>query len=100
MIAASKSHELHTKIHNILNNAVSEWVGNMTCILACIFNSAPRQHCEVWTSQFPFLHNIKDSVPPSEACLYDNFQLIPGAGPPPILLWTVPVLNLCVGCQC
>ena len=28
------------------------------------------QHCEVWASQFPFLHSLKDVVPLSEACLY------------------------------
>ena len=35
-----------------------------------MFNSASRQHHEVWASQFPFLHSLKDVVPPSEACLY------------------------------
>ena len=36
-----------------------------------IFNSASRQHHEVWASQVPFLHGLKDVVPLSEACLYD-----------------------------
>ena len=35
-----------------------------------MFNSASRQQCEVWALQFPFLHSLKDVVPPSEACLY------------------------------
>ena len=42
---------------------------NSACILAHVFSSASRQHCEVWASQFPFLHSLKDLVPPSEACL-------------------------------
>ena len=29
-----------------------------------------RQHCEVWASQFPFLHSLMELIPPSEACLY------------------------------
>ena len=65
----SEVHELLIKIHNILVNAISKWVGNMACILAHVFNSASRQHCELWASQFPFLHSLKDMVPPSEACL-------------------------------
>ena len=35
-----------------------------------VFNSVFRQHCEVWASQFPFLHSLRDVIPPSEACLY------------------------------
>ena len=31
-----------------------------------VFNSASRQHCEVWASQFPFFHCLKDVVPPNE----------------------------------
>ena len=34
------------------------------------FNSASKQHHEVWASQFPILDNIKDSLPPIEAYLY------------------------------
>ena len=33
-IAASEVHELHIKIHDIVDNAVSKWGGNITCILA------------------------------------------------------------------
>ena len=51
-------HEPLTWIHDILDNAVSKWVGNAAHILAYIFNSALRQHCEVLTSHFPFLHNF------------------------------------------
>ena len=70
VIAASEVHELLTKIHDILDNTVPKWVGNTTHILACLFNSVLRQQCEVWGFQFPFLHNLKDFVPHSEACLY------------------------------
>ena len=35
-----------------------------------MFNSVSRQHCEVWASQFPFLHSLREVIPPSEACLY------------------------------
>ena len=35
-----------------------------------LFNSASRQHCDVWASKFPFLHNIYHTGPGSEACLY------------------------------
>ena len=33
-------------------------------------------NCEVWALQFPFLHTFKDSVTPSEACLYDCINCI------------------------
>ena len=61
---------LLTKIHDILDNAVSTCISNMACVLGYLFNSASRQCREVWASQLPFLYNIKDSVPPNEACLY------------------------------
>ena len=35
-----------------------------------MFNSVSRQRCEVWASQFPFLHSLKEVIPASEACLY------------------------------
>ena len=35
-----------------------------------MFNSVSRQHHKVWASQFPFLHSLKEVIPPSEACLY------------------------------
>ena len=70
LVAASKMYELLTNIYDILNNAVSKWACNMADVLAYLFNSASRQHHEVWASWFPFLHSIMDSVPPSEACLY------------------------------
>ena len=34
----------------------------------------PGSNCEVWASQFPFLHNLKDVIPPSEACLYGHIN--------------------------
>ena len=35
-----------------------------------MFNSVSRQCCEVWASKFPFLHSLREVIPPSEACLY------------------------------
>ena len=51
------------KIHDILNNVVSNQVGNTSCILAYLYNSASMQHCYGWASQLPFLHNFKDTAP-------------------------------------
>ena len=65
VIPASEVHELLTKIHDILDDSLSK-----CSYFAYLFNSTSRQGCEVWASQFPFLHNIKDSINPSEACLY------------------------------
>ena len=44
------------------------------------FNSVFRQCHEVWTSQFSFLHSLRDVIPPSEACLYGciNWSLAQG----------------------
>ena len=92
MIVASEVHELLTKIYKIMDNALSKWVDNTTLI----FNSASRQCHEVWVPLFPFLHNINNFVPPSEACLLDR-----STGPwhrPPFPL-TIPVLYLYEGCQ-
>ena len=61
----SKVHELHTIIHDILDNALSKWVGNTADILAYLFSSASRQHHEGRTLQFSCLKKIKDAVPPS-----------------------------------
>ena len=47
----------------------------MAHILAYLFNSVSRQHCEVWSSQFPFLPSLRDVIPPSEACLYGHINL-------------------------
>ena len=57
-------------IHGILDKVVSKRVGNSACILAHLFNSVSRLCHEVRTSQFPFLHSLKEVIPPSEACLY------------------------------
>ena len=35
-----------------------------------VFNSVSRQHCNVWASQFHFLHSLWDVISLSEACLY------------------------------
>ena len=69
VIAAAEVHELLTKIHNILDSAVSKWVGNPACILAYPFNSAPRQHGKFGLHSFHFF-NIEDLAPSSETCLY------------------------------
>ena len=61
-------------IHDILDKAVSKQVENSACILAHLFNSVSRQHHEVWASQFPFLHSLKEVIPPSEACLYGHIN--------------------------
>ena len=45
-----------------------------THILVHVFNSVSRQHCEVWASQFPFLHSLRDVIPPNEACLYGHIN--------------------------
>ena len=70
VIPVSEVCELLLQIHSILDNAVSKRVGNSARILAHLFNSVSRQCWEVWASQFPFLHSLKEVVPPSEACLY------------------------------
>ena len=62
------------QIHGILDKAVSKQVGNSAHILAHLFNSVSKQHCEVWASQFPFLHSLKEVIPPSEACLYGHIN--------------------------
>ena len=69
-IAASEVHELLTKIYDILDSAVLKQVSNTAPTLGYPFNSASRKHCEVWLSQFPFIHNFEVTAPPSEACLY------------------------------
>ena len=94
-----------TKIHDILENAVSTWVGNSACFVAYLFNSASGQHYGVWASQFPFLHNIKDSILPIEACLYGastGYWHRPTTTPPldcpsPWLLWGIPGLSQGMG---
>ena len=61
------------RICDFLDNAVSERVGNTASILVYLFNSASMLCCEVWALQFPF-HNFKDTIPPSEACLYGHIN--------------------------
>ena len=70
----SEVHELLIKVQDILDNAVSKCIGNSAHILLYVFHSASRQCFEVRTSQFPFLHGLKDVVPPSEACLYGHIN--------------------------
>ena len=74
VIPVSEVHELILEIHGILDKAVSKQVGNSAHILAHLFNSVSRQHHEIWSSQFPFLHSLKEVIPPSEACLYGHIN--------------------------
>ena len=74
IIIESKVHELLLKVHDILDNAVSKQVGNSAHILAHVFSSVSRQYREVWASRFPFLHNLRDVIPPSKACLYGHIN--------------------------
>ena len=61
VIPVSEVCELLLRIHGILEKAVSKQVGNSAHILAHLFNSVSRQCHELWASQFPFLHSLKDS---------------------------------------
>ena len=74
VIPVSEVCELLLRIHEILDKAVSKQVGNSACILAHLFNSVSRQHHEVWASKFPFLHSLREVIPPSEACLYGHIN--------------------------
>ena len=74
VIPLSEVRKLLLQIHGILDKAVSKWVGTSARILAHLFNSVSRQCREVWASQFPFLHSLKEVVPPSEACLYGRIN--------------------------
>ena len=74
VIPVSEVPELLLRIHDILDKAVSKRVGNSAHILAHLFNFVSRQCCEVWASQFPFLHSLKEVIPPSEACLYGHIN--------------------------
>ena len=66
--------ELHLKVHDILGKAVFKQVGNSAHICTYLFNSVSRQCCVVWASQFPFLHSLREVIPPSEACLYGHIH--------------------------
>ena len=46
----------------------------MGCILSYLLNSVSRQCHEVWASQFPFFHSLREVIPPSEACLYGHIN--------------------------
>ena len=70
----SEVHELLLRIHDILDKAVSKQVGNSAHILTYLFNSISRQHHEVWASQFPFLHSLREVIPPIEASLYGHIN--------------------------
>ena len=93
VIPVSELCELLIKVHDILDSAVSKQAGDSAHILLHVFNSASRQHHEVWASQFSFLHGLKDVVPPSEACLYGhiNWSLAPSTGSATVLYRLVSV---------
>ena len=74
VIPVSEVCELLLWIQCILDKTVSKRVGNSAHILAHLFNSVSRQCREVWASQFPFLHSLKEVFPPSEACLYGRIN--------------------------
>ena len=74
VIPMSEVHALLLWIHVILDKAVSKPVGNSGHILAHLLNSVSRQHDEVWASQFPFFHSLKEVIPPSEVCLYGHIN--------------------------
>ena len=50
VIAVPEVHKLLTKIHNILDSALSNQTSNMGHISVYPFNSTSRQHCEVLVS--------------------------------------------------
>ena len=52
---------------------MSFWVGNTTLILACHFNSLPGSIMKS-ELQFPLLHKILDTLPPSKACFYGHIN--------------------------
>ena len=62
------------KVHDILDSAVSKQISNYAHILVHVFNSVSRQCCEVWASQLPFLHSLRDVIPISEACMYGHIN--------------------------
>ena len=92
----SEVHELLLRIHDILDKAVSKQVGNSACILVHLFNSVSRQHHEVWASQFPFLHSLKEVIPPSEACLYGCINWSLAQAHSVCLSWSLPPKR--IGC--
>ena len=59
--------------------------------LAHLFNSVSRQHHEVWASQFPFLHSLKEVIPPSEACLYGHINWSPAQAHFVVLSQSFPI---------
>ena len=62
-------------------------------ILAYLFNSVSRQYHEVWASQFPFLHSLRDVIPPSGACLYGHINWSLAQGSPPVFCGSMSVFS-------
>ena len=67
MIAASKVHDLHAKIHDILESAVSKQVSTTAYTLAYL-DSASRQHYQV----FPFSMMLRILFFPIRLALMDS----------------------------
>ena len=72
---------LYLKCVNYFSRFMTFWtrlfpndLENSAHILAYLFNSVSRQHCEIWASQFPFRHSLRDVIPPIEACLYGHIN--------------------------
>ena len=55
----SEVHELLTKIHDILDSALSKWFGITAGILTYLFNSTSRYFHEIWTLQFWLIINLE-----------------------------------------
>ena len=58
VISVSEVYELPTEIHDLIDNVVSKWVGNTTCILPHDFNSIFMLCHEAWAQapQQTFMH--------------------------------------------
>ena len=76
---------------------VSKWVGNMDCILAYLFNSACRQHCEVRASHLSLLYSIKESC--HKGLPLWLYQLVSDIDLRTVLTWISTVFNLYEGDQ-
>ena len=76
---------------------MSKWVGNMAPILGYLFNYVPKQEYVILASWFPFLHTIKDTVPPPEAFLYSHINLPLEQAHQQSLNWDCPHLQTLSG---
>ena len=66
--------------------------GKFSMYFTHLFNSVSRQHHEVWTSQFPFLHSLKEVIPPVPmTILFGLWHRL--------ILWVISVLSSKKGWQ-